>query len=146
LSRALKRNGRGIRKCHLAVVREAHNLTAPRDSDRTRDGAKVVERLPSKHLPEILVHALDGFERTTRGHPFRRRERRCRIPAKALLVRYPNGDFEYDFTRRDFPVIGEKVRRKGELWRVTRIAGSPVPIAYVEPAEGTRDLPPSAPR
>ena len=93
----------------------------------------------------MLVHTLGGFERTTRGHPSGRHERRCRIPAKALLIRYPNGDFEYDFTRRVFPAIGEKVRRKGELWRVTRIAGSPVPTAYVEPVEGTHHVPPSAP-
>jgi hypothetical protein len=65
------------------------------------------------------------------------------MPAKALLIRYPDGDFEYDFTRRALPAIGETMRRKGERWRVTRITGDSVPTAFVERAEGTQHLPPS---
>ena len=41
--------------------------------------------------------------------------------ARAFVVRFPNGDFEYDFTRRAIPTIGETTRRQGLLWSVTRI-------------------------
>ena len=91
------------------------------------------------------MHLMVLSERHEGTRPVGRHERRFRIPAKALLIRYPNGDFEYDFTRRVFPAIGEKVRRQGELWRVTQIAGSPVPTVYVEPVEERKHLPPSAP-
>ena len=37
------------------------------------------------------------------------------------MIRFPNGDFEYDFTRRAIPTIGETMRRQGLLWSVTRI-------------------------
>jgi hypothetical protein len=43
------------------------------------------------------------------------------MPARAFVIRFPNGDFEYDFTRLAVPVVGETVRKKGLLWRVTRI-------------------------
>ena len=65
------------------------------------------------------------------------------MPAKPLLIRSPDGDFEYDFTRQALPAIGETMRRKGERWRVTRITGDSVPTAFVERAEGTPLLPPS---
>jgi hypothetical protein len=58
-------------------------------------------------------------------------------------MRYPDGDFEYDFTRQALPVIGDTVQRKGERWRVTRIAGDTVPTAYVERVERTKHVPPS---
>ena len=65
------------------------------------------------------------------------------MPAKALLIRYPDGDFEYEFTRLALPVIGDTMKRKGEFWRVTRITRDSVPTAYVERAEGAQHLPPS---
>jgi hypothetical protein len=43
------------------------------------------------------------------------------MPARAFVIRFPNGDFEYDFTRLAVPAVGETVRKKGLLWRVTRI-------------------------
>ncbi len=43
------------------------------------------------------------------------------MPAKAFVIRFPNGDFEYDVTRRAIPSIGETVRKQGLLWSVTRI-------------------------
>jgi hypothetical protein len=48
------------------------------------------------------------------------------------VIRYPNGDFEYDFTRRAFPSVGERLRRKGLLWLVTRITQGRVMTVYVE--------------
>ena len=44
------------------------------------------------------------------------------MPAKAFVIRFPNGDYEYQLSRRPVPAIGEKMRRKGALWSVTRIA------------------------
>jgi len=37
------------------------------------------------------------------------------------VIRFPNGDYEYDFTRRAIPTIGETMRKQGLLWSVTRI-------------------------
>jgi hypothetical protein len=65
------------------------------------------------------------------------------MPAKPLLIRYPDGDFEYDFTRQALPAIGETMRRKGERWRVTRITGDSVLTAYVERIEQEQERPPS---
>ena len=30
------------------------------------------------------------------------------MPARAFVIRFPNGDFEYDFTRRALPRIGDR--------------------------------------
>ena len=65
------------------------------------------------------------------------------MPAKALLIRYPDGDFEYDFTRQDLPAIGDTVQRKGARWRVTRLVGGGVLTAYVERVEQTQHSAPS---
>jgi hypothetical protein len=43
------------------------------------------------------------------------------MPAKAFVIRFPNGDYEYELSRRAAPAIGEMVRRSGVLWKVTRI-------------------------
>jgi hypothetical protein len=43
------------------------------------------------------------------------------MPAKAFVVRFPNGDYEYDLTRRPTPAVGETMRRRGGLWSVARI-------------------------
>jgi hypothetical protein len=49
-----------------------------------------------------------------------RRTTRCSVPAKAFVIRFPNGDFEYDFTRRTLPSIGGTIRRKGQPARFSR--------------------------
>jgi hypothetical protein len=66
---------------------------------------------------------------------------RCSIPAKAFVIRFPNGDFEYDVTRRVTPSIGETVRRGGILWSVTRVNSGAVPTVHVERVERERDEP-----
>ncbi len=43
------------------------------------------------------------------------------MPAKAFVIRFPNGDYEYDVARRPTPRIGETLRRRGALWSVARI-------------------------
>ena len=43
------------------------------------------------------------------------------MPARAFVIRFPNGDFEYDLTRRPVPAVGERMRRRGEMWSVARI-------------------------
>ena len=54
------------------------------------------------------------------------------MPAKAFVIRFPNGDFEYEVSRRAVPSIGETLRRKGVLWFVTRITQEIVEIVHVE--------------
>jgi hypothetical protein len=49
------------------------------------------------------------------------------------VIRFPDGDFEYDMTRRLIPAIGETIRRKGVLWLVTRVTtDEPIATVYVE--------------
>jgi hypothetical protein len=57
------------------------------------------------------------------------------MPARAFVIRYPNGDFEYDFTRSPVPSIGDTIRRKRVLWLVTRITREVVDVVHVELAK-----------
>lgn len=54
------------------------------------------------------------------------------MPARAFVIRFPNGDFEYDLTRRALPSIGDTLRRQGVLWLVTRITLDRVETVHVE--------------
>jgi hypothetical protein len=65
------------------------------------------------------------------------RPERCSIRANAFVIRFPNGDFEYDVTRRVTPSIGETVRRGGILWSVTRVNSGAVPTVHVERVAGS---------
>jgi hypothetical protein len=58
------------------------------------------------------------------------------MPTKAVLIRFPDGDYEYEATRRDIPSLGETMRRKGQLWTVTRITGDGPATVHVEPVPG----------
>jgi hypothetical protein len=80
------------------------------------------------------------------GHGRSKRAERWRIPAKAFVIHYPDGDFEYDFTRKTLPVIGDTVQRKGQRWRVTRLVENGVLTAHVERVEQGQHGPPSVPR
>jgi len=44
------------------------------------------------------------------------------MPARAFVIRFPNGDFEYDLTRRALPRIGDRFKRRRTLWQVTSSA------------------------
>jgi len=57
------------------------------------------------------------------------------VPASAFVIRFPNGDFEYDFTLRALPSIGETMRRNGLLWLVTRVTQDRVSTVHVEPVD-----------
>jgi hypothetical protein len=50
------------------------------------------------------------------------------------MIRYPDGDFEIDVgTKSPPPRLGDTLRRRGALWKVTgRIDGRPV-VIRVEP-------------
>jgi hypothetical protein len=64
------------------------------------------------------------------------------MAARAFVIRFPNGDFEYDVTGRAIPSVGETLRRRGMLWRVIRRARNSVLEVHVEPAEeGGRQRP-----
>jgi hypothetical protein len=55
------------------------------------------------------------------------------MPSRAFVVRFPNGDFEYDVRSRDAPEVGETMRRRGALWKVTtRDARDVVVTIHVE--------------
>jgi hypothetical protein len=49
-------------------------------------------------------------------------------------IRYPDGDFEFDVTEHGLPSIGETIRRKHRLWRVTRIAYGQRAVLHVKRA------------
>jgi hypothetical protein len=56
------------------------------------------------------------------------------ISARAFVIRFPNGDFEYDFTRSVAPSVGDTLRRLGKSWRVTRRTEGDVFTIFVERA------------
>jgi hypothetical protein len=56
------------------------------------------------------------------------------MPAKAFVIRFPDGDFEYDVRRRPAPAVGDLIRRRGTLWLVTRVTRRSDVIVHVERA------------
>jgi hypothetical protein len=56
---------------------------------------------------------------------------RCVIPARAFIIRFPNGDFEYDFSRLAAPQPGEILRRQGVLWSVVQVKDDVVKEIHV---------------
>ena len=58
------------------------------------------------------------------------------MPRRAFVLRFPNGDFEYDLTRSAVPGVGETIRRGESLWSVRRVTHEEVPTAYVELVKG----------
>ena len=57
------------------------------------------------------------------------------MPARAFVIRFPDGDFEYDVTRRVPPSVGETLRRRGVTWCVTERTQEDVLTIHVERAE-----------
>jgi hypothetical protein len=48
-------------------------------------------------------------------------------------IRYPDGDFEVAATQgHRVPAAGDRLRRKGRVWRVTHTEGSSPVLVYVE--------------
>ena len=66
--------------------------------------------------------------------------RRYPLPARAFVIRFPNGDFEYDFTQRAVPTIGETLRRKNMLWLVTQITRELVQVVHVERVDAKKSM------
>jgi hypothetical protein len=69
------------------------------------------------------------------GQVSRKRQERCAIPKRAFVIRFPDGDFEYDFTGRDAPSVEERIWRRGALWTVSRIQMEDVLTLHVRSAE-----------
>lgn len=63
------------------------------------------------------------------------------MPTRAFVIKFPDGDFEYDFTRGAVLSVGQTLRRRGSLWSVTGIDGEGVATVYVEPADHTSEPP-----
>ena len=51
------------------------------------------------------------------------------------MIRFPDGDFEYDVTRSVPPSVGETLRRRGVTWCVTERTQEDVLTIHVERAE-----------
>ena len=58
------------------------------------------------------------------------------MPGRSFEIIYPNGDFEIDAAGQHAPpTVGDTIRRRGKLWRVTATTdGKPV-IVRVELVE-----------
>ena len=54
------------------------------------------------------------------------------LHAKTIVIQFPNGDVAYDLTRQTGYSVGETIRRKGELWVVTRITHEVVHVERVD--------------
>ncbi len=67
------------------------------------------------------------------------------MPGKAFVIRFPNGDFEYDLTVTGhvLPAVGDTMSRRGALWRVTQITPELVDVVHVERVS-IRETPSSA--
>jgi hypothetical protein len=57
------------------------------------------------------------------------------MPAKAFVIRFPSGDFEYDLRRADAPKVGETISKRGLLWRVTQVTQEQPPTVRVAPVD-----------
>lgn len=57
------------------------------------------------------------------------------MPARAFVIRFPDGDFEYDLTRSVPPSVGETLRRRGVSWCVTERTQEDVLTLHVERAQ-----------
>ena len=90
---------------------------------------------PERGNPVASVWRAETAGKTTPG-----RLERCVIPARAFIIRFPNGDFEYDLSRSAAPTIGATIRRQGVLWSVVRVNGDDVREIHVEqtPEQGAR--------
>ena len=118
------------------------------------DEPPVVSTEHEKGVPEGVVPGEVNrnsyrLRRAGLGHTGPKRTgRRCLISARAFVIRFPNGDFEYDVTRSVAPSVGDTLRRLGRSWRVTRRTGGDVLTIYVERAasgtnqEGEASAPP----
>jgi hypothetical protein len=100
----------------------------PRATTLTLDDARTdaLAELRAVLLNEHEGRARDGLVWSARWPRFQPCERGDHqgMPAKAFVIRFPNGDYEYELSRRTAPGIGETVRRNGELWKVVRITQS----------------------
>lgn len=55
------------------------------------------------------------------------------MPSRAFVVRFPNGDFEYEVRSGAAPEVGDMIRRRGAVWRVTmRDARDAVLTVHIE--------------
>jgi hypothetical protein len=57
------------------------------------------------------------------------------MPAKAFVIRFPSGDFEYDMRRAVAPKVGETISKRGRLWRVTQVTQEQPPTVRVTPVD-----------
>ena len=56
------------------------------------------------------------------------------MSTNGIVVRYPDGDYEYIMSPGFVPVVGSTIERKHESWTITRVVeGSPVTV-YIAPA------------
>ena len=62
-------------------------------------------------------------------------------PAKAFVIRFPNGDFEYDVLAVSRPRSARRSAAGGVLWSVTCVNSGAVPTVHVERVERERDEP-----
>jgi hypothetical protein len=64
------------------------------------------------------------------------------MPGSVFEIRYPNGDFEMAASRQlPRPVVGDTLRRKGQLWKVVSATHQEPWVLRVEPADDRRRSP-----
>jgi hypothetical protein len=54
------------------------------------------------------------------------------MAARAFVIVFPNGDYEYGVRQGAQPTIGDMIRRRGVLWSVTSITRGSVATMHVE--------------
>jgi hypothetical protein len=54
------------------------------------------------------------------------------MAARAFVIIFPGGDYEYAVRRGAAPTIGDQIRRRGVLWSVANITRGTITTVHVE--------------
>jgi hypothetical protein len=60
----------------------------------------------------------------------------------AVVIRFPDGDYEYDLSPSFSPAVGKTIKRKGAWWTITEMVESTPVTVYIAPASGQPDASP----
>ena len=61
------------------------------------------------------------------------------MPNGAVVIRYPDGDYEYIVSPSFAPAVGEAIKRKNAWWVITEMVESSPVTVYIAPAPARVD-------
>jgi len=60
----------------------------------------------------------------------------------AVVIRFPDGDYEYDLSPSFAPAVGKTIKRKGAWWTIMEIVESTPVTVYIAPTSDPPDASP----